>query len=80
MYADRITSYNVCYTKLLRFDLLHQARVDSDGNVQTFKQIYAIHVEEPFADKFLNGLLLLDDVSFGHQTLRARFARGIANP
>ena len=61
------------------FDLLHQTRVNSDSNVQTFKQIYAIHVEEPFADKFLNGLLLLDDVSFGHQTLRARFARGIAN-
>jgi len=61
------------------FDLLHQARVDSGGDIQTFQQIYAIHVEQPFADVFINELLLLDDISREHQTLRARFARRIVN-
>ena len=61
------------------FDLLHHARVDIDGNTQTFQQIYAIHVEQPFADLFINELLLLDDITHEHQILRARFARSIVN-
>lgn len=64
---------------LNEFDLLHQARVDSGSDVQTFQQIYAIHVEQPFADAFINELLLLDDVGREHQTLRARFARRMVN-
>jgi hypothetical protein len=61
------------------FDLLHEARVDSDGNFQTFRQIYAVHVEQPFADLYINELLLLDDVGREHQALRSRFARSIVN-
>ena len=61
------------------FDLLHHARVESDSNLQTFKQIYAIQVEQPFADTFINALLLLDNVKHEHQTLRATFARNIVN-
>ncbi len=61
------------------FDLLHQARVVTDNSTQTFKQVYAIHVEQPFADSFINELLLLDDVGREQQVLRARFARSIVN-
>lgn len=64
---------------LYGFDLLHQARIDSDGDILTFQQIYAIHVEQPFSDLFINELLLLDDVGREHQTLRSRFARRIVN-
>ncbi len=45
------------------FDLLHQARVSLDETVQTFKQMYTIHVEEPFADLYINELLQLHDLN-----------------
>ncbi len=61
------------------FDLLHEARVKSEAGVQTFKQIYAVHVEQSFADSFINDLLRLKDVSREQQALRAHFARSIVN-
>ena len=60
-------------------DLLHEARVKSEAGVQTFKQIYAVHVEQSFADSFINDLLHLKDVSREQQALRAHFARSIVN-
>ncbi len=61
------------------FDLLHEARVKSEAGEQTFKQVYAIHVEQPFANIYINDLLRLSDISRKQQALRARFARGIVN-
>ena len=61
------------------FDLLHRARVKSEKDVQTFRQIYDAHVEQPFADGYINELLLLKDVSREHQALRARYARRIVD-
>ncbi len=61
------------------FDLLHQAFVETEGSIQTFRQIYSVHVEQPFADFFINELLLLDDIKHEHQALRARISRNIAD-
>jgi hypothetical protein len=61
------------------FDLLHEAQVELEGGIQTFKQIYAVHVEQPFADLYINELLRLDDVGREQQTLRAHIARSIVN-
>jgi hypothetical protein len=61
------------------FDLLHQARVQSKAGAQTFNQIFAAHVDQPFADIYIKELLQLNDVSREHQALRARFARTIAD-
>lgn len=59
------------------FDLLHEARVELDGSVETFKQIYTIHVEEPFANLYINELLRLHDLNHEQHALRARFARRV---
>ncbi|MCL4872141.1 MAG: hypothetical protein KJ063_24545 [Anaerolineae bacterium] len=64
---------------LTGFDLLHQARVMTESDVQTFKQIYAVHVEQPYADLYINELLQLHDVTQGHTILRARIARIIVH-
>lgn len=44
---------------LTGFDLLHQARVVTESDVQTFKQIYVVHVAQPYADLYINELLQL---------------------
>jgi hypothetical protein len=61
------------------FDLLHLARVETEGIVQTFRQVYTAHVDQPFADLFIRELLLLEDVSREHQALRARIAHRIVD-
>ena len=59
------------------FDGLNQAQVIDETGVMSFKEIYAIHVERPFADLYTNELLQLQNVSQGHTALRARLARQI---
>ena len=48
----RITSYNVCYTKLLRFDYLAPARLDT-STLQP-----GVRVRIPFGRRSVIGLLL----------------------
>jgi hypothetical protein len=61
------------------FDLLHLAHVEIKGIVHTFRQLYTVHVAQPFADLFINELLLLENVSHEHQALRARIAHRIVD-
>ena len=60
-------------------DLLHLARVEIEGIVHTFRQVYTVHVDQPFADLFINELLLLEEISREHQALRARIAHRIVD-
>ena len=59
------------------FDILHQAQVVLDSETATFRQLYATHVERPFADSYIDTLLQLTDVGQEYNTLRARIARQI---
>jgi hypothetical protein len=64
---------------LAGFDFLHQAQVMIEANTLTFRQVYAVHVEQRFADLYINELLQLQNVAQQHTPLRARIARLIVN-
>ena len=70
-------SYTEWQVVLHSFDLLHRAKVVVEGKVFTFRQVYADHVEHPFANLYITALLKLVDVSQGYAALRARLARSI---
>ena len=59
------------------FDILHQAQAVLDSETITFRQLYARHVERPFADSYIDTLLQLKDVGQEYNALRARTARQI---
>ena len=61
------------------FDILHLAQVVIEAETLTFQQVYAAHVERPFADGYINQLLQLTDVPQQHSALRAQIARQIVN-
>ena len=62
---------------LTGFDILHQAQVIAGSESTTFKQLYATHVERPFANLYIDALLQLENVSRESNALRARLARQI---
>ena len=59
------------------FDILHHAQVVLDSETTTFRQLYTVHVERPFADSYIDTLLQLKDVGQEYSALRARIARQI---
>lgn len=62
---------------LAGFDVLHEARAVSDSESLTFRQLYEIFVERPFADLYIDALLQLKAVSRDYHALRADFAHQI---
>jgi len=59
------------------FDILHRAKVETETENLSFREVYQKHVEHPFADQYIAELLHLRDVAQEHQAVRARFARAI---
>jgi hypothetical protein len=61
------------------FDVLHLAQVVTGTETLTFQQVYAVHVERPFANSYINQLLQPTDMQQQHSALRAQIARQIVN-
>lgn len=59
-------------------DLLSQVEVQSDTTSSTFRQIYDLYIDHPFADAYFEQLLALTDVPTQSPALTADFARQIA--
>ncbi|MFQ5799823.1 MAG: hypothetical protein ACE5H0_14175 [Bacteroidota bacterium] len=59
------------------FDLLHQAEIDAEGEMESFATIYDRLVESRFANDYLRGLLEAQDVEAVAEPLRAQVSRKI---
>ena len=59
------------------FDLLHQAVVEVKQGSMSFRTIYQEQVDRPFADRYIDALLQLVNITQGQDALRAQFARQI---
>jgi len=62
---------------LTGFDLLHDALADTPAGLRRFASLYETQVEAAFVDRYLSGLLAMDDVPTQSVTLWARYARAI---
>ena len=59
------------------FDLLHQAYLFVGNKRYSFRMLYTLHVDEPFATSFMTQLLQMKEVARQQETLRATYARQI---
>ena len=64
--------------KLLEgFDLLHHAYLFVGNQRYSFRMLYTLHVDEPFAAAFITQLLQMKEVARQQEALRATYARQI---
>lgn len=60
-------------------EYLDQSEVEIIGERFTFRQLYNRHIDQAFADEYLEQLLALTDLAGQSPTLTATFARKIAS-
>lgn len=59
------------------FDLLHHGYLFVGNKRYSFRMLYTLHVDEPFAASFMTQLLQMKEVAWQQEALRATYARQI---